>query len=117
MSVQESAELIEQALNTVEGARVYRDPSARVDPPGLVMGPPLLQWDAFSHEPTRATWTVYAVASMSDRALERLWEFVPRVAAAADEVVDAVVTRASPGLFTAGTTSLPCYDIEIEVAL
>ncbi|OLT46487.1 hypothetical protein BJF85_16725 [Saccharomonospora sp. CUA-673] len=119
MSVQQAATALEDALRHVDGARVYRDPAGAVaDPPALLVGPPRLTWEGICGGPTSATFVVYVMAAMDERAVSRLWELVPVVAAAIDEHVrDAVVTEANPGVFDAGGNNLPSYELTVEVAL
>lgn len=118
MTVKEAAEALQAALKTVPGTRVYTDPSAMVDPPGLVIGPPRLQWQTMCTGPTEAVFTVYVVTALNDRTLERLWELVPQVADAVDNnMYDAVVLRADPGVFPAGGPDLPAYEMTIEISL
>lgn len=116
-TVTEAAEALEAALTTVEGLRTYRDPGANVAPPAVVLGPPLLRWEGFRAGPTSATFTVFLVTAADDRALERLWQWVPVVAEALDEVTDAATSTATPGTFPAGGADLPCYQLQAEVSL
>jgi hypothetical protein len=104
---------LESALKAVPNIRVYTSPGAVVDPPGVLVGPPALTWEAFSSDPTQATFVVYAITRADDRALERLWDLVPLVAAAVDTVPDAATTQANPSAFN----DLPCYEITVEVSL
>lgn len=119
MSVQQAAADLEAAVRQVDGVRFYRDPSAAmVDPPAALVGPPRITFDGMCPGPTAATFVVYVLASMDERAVSRLWDLVPLVAEAIDEQVrDAVVTEANPGVFDAGGNDLPSYEITVEVAL
>lgn len=119
MSVQQAAAELEAAVRQVDGVRLYRDPSAAmVDPPAALVGPPRLTWDGVCSGPTAATFVVYVLASMDERAVAQLWDLVPLVAEAINEHVrDAVVTEANPGVFDAGGNDLPSYEITVEVAL
>ncbi|MFI6759365.1 hypothetical protein ACIBF5_09515 [Micromonospora sp. NPDC050417] len=104
------------ALGTVPDVVAYGDPGESVRPPATVLGPPALTWESLSASPTSARWLVYIVVPAEERALDRLWELVPLVAAAIDQLPDAVVIRADPGAFLSGA-ELPCYELTIEVAL
>ncbi|MBK1785133.1 hypothetical protein [Prauserella cavernicola] len=120
--VREAAERLEAALATVGDLRVTRDLGSNVDPPAAIIGPPRLDWDGYLPlgelaQPTSATCVVYVAVANDDRSLERLWEFVPRVAAALSEVQDAVTTSALPGMFPVGNADLPCYEITVEMSL
>ncbi|MHA6626886.1 hypothetical protein ACU61A_15735 [Pseudonocardia sichuanensis] len=114
-AVAEAAAALEAALKTVEGLRVYTDPAATVNPPGVVVVPPTLTWGGYRDGPTDALFVVAVVVRPDARAVERLWELVPRVAAALDELPDVAVRQAEPG--TWGSSNLPAYLIETGVAL
>lgn len=114
-AVADAAASLILALRGVDGVRIYDDPAATIDPPGIVLAPPTLTWDGYRTEPTDATFVVAVVVRPDARAMERLWDLVPLVAAAVDGVPDAAVRRAEPGTWTAN--DLPAYLIEIEVAL
>lgn len=117
MTVKEAAEALEAALKAVDGLRVYRESDASVDPPAAVLGAPSLSWEAFCSGPTSATFPVYLIVPASGRAVEQLWDLVPLVADAIEQVPDAAVTEASPGAYLAGGQQLPSYDITVEVSL
>jgi len=113
----EAAAAIRAALAGVDGARVYADPGATLDPPALVPAAPTLTWEAYSGWPTSARWLIYLVAKADDRALPTLWTLLPAVTAALEGVAGAVVTQADPGTYQTGGVELPCYEITIEYAL
>lgn len=117
MSIAAVVDDLREALETVDGVRVYTDPGAVLDPPAIVIGPPRLDWETGSPEPTTARLLVIVAVTADDRALPRLWALVPQVAAAIEDVVDAVVLSASPGSWMAGGADLPCYEITTEVSL
>lgn len=114
--VQDAALALETALKTVTGLRLYRL-GENIDPPGIVVGPPKLDWTGFCGDPTEATFAVFLIEAMDDRSLERLWVWVAPVSVAVDSVQDAVVRSANPGVYEAGTTSMPCYVLNVEVSL
>lgn len=113
-AVADIAEALYAALAGVQGVRVYRDPAAPIDPPASVLAAPSLSWDGPCHEPSTASFRVYVIVAMDDRALDRLWDLVPQVAEAVDTVPEAVVTRATPGVYTSGGVDLPSYDLTVE---
>lgn len=115
--VKAAAAALKAALKTVQDVIPHTDPGATIDPPATVLGPPALTWDALYGGPTSARWLVYVVVGVDDRAIERLWDLVPVVAAALDEVDDAVVIRADPGTYLTGGGELPCYSIQVDVSL
>lgn len=112
-AVSEAAVELRVALKRVPRMEVETDPGANLDPPSLVLGPPSLRWEDMGGGPTSATFLVYVVEKADERALERLWDLVPVVAAALDNVRDVAVIRADPGSYR----ELPCYEIQVEVAL
>jgi hypothetical protein len=97
--------------------RLYEDLGATVDPPGVMLGPPRLQWESYCSELTSATFIVIVMAAMDERAMETLWDLVPLVSDAVSAVEDAVVTTASPGVFNANGTDLPSYELTVECSL
>lgn len=114
--VQDAALALEAALKTVAGLRVYRL-GENIDPPGIVVGPPRLDWTAYCAAPTEATFAVFVMVGMDDKALERLWQYVPPVSEAVDAVTNAAVRSATPGIYTSGTSDLPCYTLSVEFSL
>lgn len=117
--VESAANALAEALRGVEGIRVYTDPGARVDPPGVVIGPPTLHWEGPCLAPTRATFRISVVVKANDRAMQTLWGLVPAVGAALDNIntPSVAVIRAEPGVYPSGGTDLPAYQITAEVEL
>lgn len=115
--VKAAAEALEEALQTVPGLRVLRDPGGAADGPVAILGAPALTWDGVCLDPTEARFMVHVTVEANERALERLWELVPVVAEALDQVVDASVRRADPGTYPTGGSELPAYAIQVDVAL
>lgn len=117
-AVSEAAEALEAALATVPGLRGYRDPGAVIDPPAWVLGPPVLSFEAYCVEPTTARFLVWLVVKADDRALERLWDLVPAVAAAVDEHAEsASVSSAEPATYPTSGAELPAYTISVDYSL
>jgi hypothetical protein len=116
-AIAEAAATILAALKGIEGVNATSDVGKTLDPPSLVLGPPALVWQGVCAGPTSARWLVYVVVPADERALERLWELVPVVAAALDAMPDVSVIRADPGAYVNGSGELPCYEIQIEVSL
>jgi hypothetical protein len=108
---------LNESLRGVQGVRVYDDPGASIDPPGLLVGPPTLTWEGYGANPSSARIIVYLIVPADDRVLDRLGELITSVAAVIDETEDAVVLRADPGTFTVGGQELPSYEVLVEVAL
>jgi hypothetical protein len=102
--ITDTAEALEAALRTAPDVRVYRDPGALVDPPGVVL-------------PVRATFLVWIAAARDDRAIEELWKLIPVVSAAIATDGRFAVTRAEPAALAAGSTDLPAYTLTVETTL
>lgn len=113
----EAAEALVAALETVDGVRPYTDIGAVMDPPCSILGPPTLTWRGVGSTPAEARFLVIVAEVADDGALPRLWDLVPRVVEALEDVQDAVVISAAPGSWTTGGTDLPCYEITVEMAL
>jgi hypothetical protein len=86
-------------------------------PPVALVQPPVLGWAGYRDGPTSATFEVVLCVAMDSRAMERLYDLVPTVAEAIEDVPDASVTEARPGTFPLGGQSLPCYSITVETSL
>lgn len=115
--VSAAADRLSTALKTVEGVRLY-DLGANLDPPALVLGMPRLTFGAYCPgQITGATFPVFLVVAMDDRAQLRLWELAEPVAAAIESVVDAAISGSDPGLYLAGQSELPSYTFTVEMSL
>lgn len=123
MTVRQAAEALETALKAVEGIRVYRDPGATIDSPAAIVGPPALGWRGFcGSQPTSARFSIWLTSPADDRTLDRLWDLVPAVAAALEQVDEATLAdlelQATPSQFpTSGGVTLPAYEIQVDVSL
>lgn len=118
----QAAQLLETALRTVEGLRVYRDRGASIDPPAAIVGLPQLGWQTYcGPAPTHARFRVDLVVPADELANERLWRLIPLVAEALEAVQSATLApveyAASPAMFTVGQTQLPGYEIQVDFAL
>lgn len=118
----QAAQLLETALRTVEGLRVYRDRGASIDPPAAIVGLPQLGWQTYcGPAPTHARFRVDLVVPADELANERLWRLIPLVAEALEAVQNATLApveyAASPAMFTVGQTQLPGYEIQVDFAL
>jgi len=115
--IADAATELEQALQTLDGFGVYRDPGATLSLPALVIGPPSLLWETGCLGPTSARFLVYVVVDADERAIERLWAYVPAVAETIDDLTRAAVVRADPAVYVSGGVSLPCYELQTEATL
>jgi hypothetical protein len=115
--VSDAAVRLAEALKTVEGVRLY-DLGANVDPPALLLGMPRLTFSSYCPgQITGATFPVFLVVAMDDRAQLRLWELAEPVAEAVESAVDATIGSCEPGLYMAGQTELPSYTFTVEMSL
>jgi hypothetical protein len=114
MSVKAAREALGTALGTVAGVRVYKVPTATVDPPAVVLSLPDLHWEAYCDTPTRATFEIAVIAKLNDRAIEVLEELVLDVHAALEGVDGASAELARVGTWD---DALPAYLIETEMSL
>lgn len=117
MSVKTAAQALLDGLGSIAGFRAYADLGAVLEPPAAVLGPPALTWSTPSDEPTGATFLIYVCVESGERSLEQLWDLVPVVAAALDDVRDVDVIRADPGSYTNAGVDLPAYVITVEMEL
>lgn len=97
--------------------RYYDNLGANIDPPATLVGLPRLAWESGCGEPTSATFLVYLVVPLDDRAVDRLQDMLPVVVDAIESVPDAVVTTATPLVSPFGGRDLPAYEITVEVSL
>lgn len=102
------------AAGTVEAVRVF-PLGASVTPPAVVVGPPRLEWSTNCAAASNATFSVFVIGALDDRAIEGLLDLAPLVAAAIEEGTPAVVLSADPGTYTsAGSGELPAYELTVE---
>lgn len=118
-TIREAAEEIAAALEmpTPPRWRVYTDPGANIQAPGVVIGPPELGFDGFRTYPTQARFALYLIVDANARTMETLWDLLPDVSALIDEHTAGSVVGAAPATFVAPTGELPCYEITVEVPL
>jgi hypothetical protein len=117
--VRDAADLLDTALKTIPGLRVYQDPGATVQgTTGAIIAPPIVEWQAFRREPTGCTFVVHLVVPFDQYAVGRLYDLVEPVAEAIENSDPAfAVTNAAPGLIQQGGTQLPTYALTVEVGL
>lgn len=117
MSVQSVIDQLQQAISNIPGVRAYTDPGADIDPPGVVIQLPTLQFETYgsaaSPTPTEASLTLYLMVRSDDRSTSNLSELVDQVADAIWSVADYSVTRAQPGLWTTSNVQLPAYVLDV----
>ena len=97
------------------GIREHTNLSAAVDPPAVVIGPPMLAFDSYTLAPTGARYILYAVVGAGDYAIAELGTFLPKVIEAIGTVDDAGVTEAMPGIWAAANVKFPCYEITVDI--
>jgi hypothetical protein len=116
-SVEAALEAIYAVLETVAEVRLYRDPAAVIDPPGVTVGPPRLQRRARGSAPTDATFQVAVVVGKNPRAMTELLRLEPLVVDAIDALPAGSVGDSAPGTWSSGGMELPAYLIDFEYAL
>ncbi|WP_435589804.1 hypothetical protein [Micromonospora aurantiaca (nom. illeg.)] len=116
-AIEQAAADLAAALETVQGLAVARDLGANLDPPAAVVDGPALTWRAHCVEPTDARFLVHLVVASGPDAQPLLWRLLPVVSVALDAEADATVIRADPALHQVGGAELPCYEIQVDVAL
>jgi hypothetical protein len=124
-SVQAAQDVLQAVLEAASAAlppadqfRVHAEVSDVVDPPAAVLSPPSLTWAGPGVAPTDATWSVaVVVAEGKGTTTADLYRVLPQIAEAIDMETDFVVTKAEPGSWFSGNSTLPCFLLTIEVAL
>lgn len=117
-AIEDAAAALRTAADAVAGLRVHPDVGPGVEAPAVIVGVPALEWEGLCDGPTSARFPVWVVVPNDlARATARLYELVPLVAAAFDEVRDATVVRADPGTYPSSSGDLPAYQIQVDVAL
>lgn len=103
----------------VPEVRCLREPGVAGDPPFVYIGPPSLTWETYGVSPTSAVYEVVLAVTADERAVDRLFDLLDKVANAIDESreADAAVVSAEPGVWQAGNTNLPAYFIRAEAAV
>jgi hypothetical protein len=115
--VVEAYEALLEALGQLDGVRAYDDPGAALDPPAVIVAPPMLTFGGPGSDPVTGQFVVIVAVPADERAHLRLWDLLPAVTAAIESVPDAVVTQAAPGSWRTGATDLPCYEVQAEMSL
>ncbi|TDP97650.1 hypothetical protein [Labedaea rhizosphaerae] len=117
--VAEAAALLVEALSNVDGMRVYTNPGADVQPPGIVLGAPTLTWGTYSrtYSPSGATWPVFLVCKADAKTLPLMWSLLPKITAALDGLEPVAVASATPTLYPVSGAELPAYELTVEVGL
>lgn len=122
-TVAQAAAALKSVLDTIDGVRAYADLGARVDPPGVLIGPPTLGWRAFcGPRPTSARFPLWVVAAADERGMSVLWDLVPAVAKAVEQGMPSAAVQdgpsaASPTVYPSAGIELPAYQLLIEVDL
>jgi hypothetical protein len=97
--------------------RVVDDPAARVGSRDVVIGPPTFLFEGMCSpdSPTGATYDVFLIEALGERAVDRLLANLPALLAAVGSLSeDTTVSGCAPGAFPSGTSDLPCYRISAE---
>jgi hypothetical protein len=114
----EAAEALYAALAAVDEVRLHRGIGAVINPPATALGPPEIEWTAYSAEPTGATFQVALIVAKAPDAMDELFRLLPGVVEALHGVADAAVrSPAKPGTWPSGGVDLPAYLIDVDYAL
>lgn len=116
MNVSEARQSLIDQLSTIKDVRVYGDPGATIQPPGIIVGVPSLEWAGMFVEPTSAEFTITYSVKMDSRSPERLLEAVQQVSEAITDP-DFSIVSASSGVIVSNNTELPSYSFVVSVAL
>lgn len=121
MTPAEALNQLYAALAAVPGVRLYRGAGVTIDPPASgcasAVGPPRLQRTGMGSEPTEATFQVAVIVPKNERAFADLMRWESVVAAAIDQLEDAVVRDSNSGVWPSGGVDLPAYVINVDWAL
>jgi hypothetical protein len=112
-----AAAQIQEALDALEEIRTHSDPAAVLDPPAVVLGPPTLTWLTGCVEPNEAVFPVIVVVRADSRAMDNLWDIVPKVVDALDSLPNVQVNNAMPRTWGVGDKEFPAYEVPASVAL
>lgn len=119
-TVAEATAALTAALKAIDSTHrlMVQEPGATIQPPSLVVSAlPSLTWEAYCVEPTSATYLVWLIVPLDERAPERLRTLLGPVVEALHSVPDASVTRADGMPYLANGSELPSYELTVQVAL
>lgn len=103
------------ALQSVDGLRVYTDPGTVVDPPGIIIGLPDLDFEIYRDPtPTDATLQLYLMVAADDRATDNLSALIDSVVDAIWDAANFAVTKAIPGIYQTSNVELPAYVLTVS---
>lgn len=111
-TIRQAAQQLADRLNT-HGIRAHVDPAAaETNRPGVLVAPPVLDYDAGTYAGPRATWRLIVLSSFPAATLAYLDEVAPLLQALED-VVD--IDRAEPGNYQLTTPGdpVPCYVVTV----
>lgn len=114
----DAVDALRAALATVDGVRFYPGIGATIIPPATVLAPPEIERDAYSTQPTGATFQVAVIVAKTEYALDELLRLEQPVVDALSAIPDAGVQSPSkPGVWPSGGTDLPAYLIDVDFGL
>lgn len=119
-TVAEAVAELNAALKAIDSAHKIevQEPGATIRPPSTVVSAlPSLEWEAYCDDPTSATFLVWLMVALDERAPERLRALLGPVVAALNSVRDATVVRADGVPYSANGSELPSYEITVQFAL
>lgn len=116
MKTRGAAEAIRAALTAADIRVFYLGQS--VDPPAVVIVPPLVTWNLPMSDPSEAQFGLALVVPDDEQMVLTLIDYIQRVGEALDASEhEFSMKQAAPGVFPGNPGELPAYRIQIEVAL
>lgn len=117
-TVQECSNDLVAALKAIPGLRASVIDGVAINPPHAVVGPPTVTYEGFCGGDILSTLTFHInlVAKSDALSTERLYTFLPLIAAAVNGVKGAVVIQATPGTYGGTGDGFPAYNIELEMS-
>jgi len=115
----QARQALNDALSTVEDLTIltqYGEVTSNF--PAAYVAPPTLDFIAFNSRPTSATFSIYVMVASNDYVAENLDDVLESVIDAVwNQVEDAAVDRAVPGIWQMGAAEQPAYVLNCEVPL
>lgn len=115
MSASSVLDALVKACNGVTGLRGYRgDASGKWTLPAVVVGIPVLRWEAYCEEPTTGVYPVTIVVPLDDRAMDSLLRHVGPVQRAIESAGIGTITEANPLAFDIQNGGAAAYELSVE---
>lgn len=115
-TIQECSDALVAALSEVPELNASVIDGRTANPPQAIVNPPTMEWNSFCGGPNLLTFKVTLIAKADALSAERLYKFIPLIAAAVNGVEDALVVSAAPGTYGGTGDGFPAYNIDIEMS-